>query len=167
MREELGESKEGIDIYFTESGTPKLVLYRYDSKAKSKVMVFNAFRSDSVIYNAISMLEKEYKNGSTENFHRTFYELYENGKLQQYDCDERNYVRVDAITGRATDVSGQGLGTGSTGNVGERTSSSNSKNDGRIFGNSGMTKKADSNESAFSDGEGGNSIVEIAFPKGS
>lgn len=130
-------------------------------------MVFNAFRSDSVIDNAISMLEKEYKNGSTENFHRTFYELYESGKLQQYDCDERNYVRVDATTGRATDVFGQGRRTGSTRTVGERTSASNSKNDGRIVRNSGITKKADSNESAFSNGEVKNSIAEIAFSKGS
>ena len=157
LREESGEIAEGVNFYFTESGAPKLVIFRYDSSAKNKAEVIAAYRSDSALDDAIIKLKEEYAHGQVDDFNRKLYRCYEEGKLQHFDSDVRGYSRVNSAPGKATDVFGQNGRIGETGKAGRRDSqSSGGNNPGVAAQNNRINKEAGSNESAFSVGAGDN-----------
>lgn len=154
-RESDGQIEDGADCYFTESGVPKLVIFRYDASAKNKIEVIAAYKSSSALNDAISILKERYNNGSAiDEFNREFYRRYEEGELQQYDRYVHIYNRVDSAPREASGVSGRSNLTGTDGNARERTSQNDVGHGSRVAGANEITKKADSAESAFSIGEG-------------
>lgn len=157
-RESEGQIEDGANYYFTESGTPKLAIFRYDASAKNKTEVVAAYKSSSALNDAIICLKEIYKNGSG-SFVSEFHRLAESGELQQYDVRVRYYQYASASNRGTSGVSGQSSRIGTDGNAGERTSQNGVGHGSRVAGTNEITKKADSAESAFSIGKVKDSIA--------
>lgn len=157
-RESEGQIKNGPNYYFTESGVPKLAIFRYDASAKNKTEVVAAYKSSSALNDAIINLKEIYKNGS-ESFVSEFHRLAESGELQQFDVRVRYYQYASVSNRGASGVSGQSSRIGTDGNAGGQSSRNGGGHGSRVAGTNEITKKADSAESAFSVGEGKDSIA--------
>ena len=149
---------EGQNYYFTESGVPKLAIFRYDASAKNKTEVVAAYKSSSALNDAIINLKEIYKNGS-ESFVSEFHRLAESGELQQFDVRVRYYQYASVSNRGASGVSGQSSRIGTDGNAGGQSSRNGGGHGSRVAGTNEITKKADSAESAFSVGEVKDSIA--------
>ena len=158
-RESEGQIEAGANYYFTESGTPKLTIFRYDASAKNKTEVVAAYKSSSALNDAIINLKEIYENESG-NFMPELHRLAESGELQQYNVRVRNYQYAPVPNRGASGVSGQSSRIGADGNAGERTSQNDVGHGSRVAGTNEITNKADSAESAFSIGGVKNSIAQ-------
>ena len=147
-----GSFINGINVYFTTEGTPKMLFFKYMPSKKVNIKVVDEYKNNGIVYDGISELKGLYyaNLGNTDKkFSAKIVQLFQDGKLQRYDSGVRGYHGISNTEKRNTSDDGSRNTSGRERTDRERGNGEDIGIRGAVH-NKGISNKADFDESAFS-----------------